>query len=160
MNIWLEFFVLVSYPTSTHNIINVETIVNISVGGGCNYGDIRLAHFYSGSFGRSEGRVEVCYNNEWGTVCSDYWDDSDATVACRQLGYDGYIEHWKYAAFGYGKGNVWLRYLQCSGQESSLFSCSNSLGYQSCNHYKDVTVRCYSKSILQNYTICVHVCAI
>ena len=49
----------------------------------CTNGDIRLR----GSTNSYEGRVEICNNNAWGTVCDDSWSTIDARVACRQLGF-------------------------------------------------------------------------
>ena len=51
----------------------------------CSDSDIRLI----GGSKESEGRVEVCLNNVYGTVCDDFWDELEARVVCRQLGYSG-----------------------------------------------------------------------
>ena len=51
---------------------------------GCGYeGDIRLVNGQSAL----EGRVEICFDDQWGTVCDDGWGDNDTSVVCRQLGF-------------------------------------------------------------------------
>ena len=34
------------------------------------------------------GRVEVCNNNTWGSVCDLDWDDRDAVAACKSAEFD------------------------------------------------------------------------
>ena len=38
---------------------------------------------------RLEGRVEVKYRNEWGTICDDDFGQAEALVVCKTLGYHG-----------------------------------------------------------------------
>ena len=48
----------------------------------CTQGAIRLQGGTT-----TQGRVEICNNNAWGTVCDDSWSTTNAEVACRQLGF-------------------------------------------------------------------------
>ena len=49
---------------------------------GCTEGEIQL----TGGANYTEGRVVICLNDEWGTVCDEVWDITNAGVVCRQLG--------------------------------------------------------------------------
>ena len=52
----------------------------------CTDGDVRLVNGYS-NVHENYGRVEVCIDSTWGTVCNNNWDNNEASVVCRRLGY-------------------------------------------------------------------------
>ena len=111
-----------------------------------------------------EGRVEICYNNVYGTICDDQWGLLDAVVTCRQLGFSDAGMHllssfvavviinlfsftgpevYGQAYFGEGQGAIYKEDVQCNGSESFLEDCpASAVGIHDCTHSEDAGVRC------------------
>ena len=98
-----------------------------------------------------EGRVEMCFNDEWGTVCDDSWGGPDAWVVCVQMGFRSRIGTPLSTQQGVvpGSGRIWLDNVQCTGRETLLYACpSNPIGNVNCGHDEDAGVRCFSGKLL------------
>uniref|UniRef100_A0A8C9W0R8 Lysyl oxidase homolog n=1 Tax=Scleropages formosus TaxID=113540 RepID=A0A8C9W0R8_SCLFO len=96
----------------------------------------------------NEGRVEVFYDGEWGTICDDDFTIHAAHVVCRQLGYVEAISWSAASKYGKGEGRIWFDNVHCTGKEKSLAQCSsNGIGVSDCKHTEDVGVVCSDKRI-------------
>ncbi|NXN25524.1 HIPL1 protein, partial [Nycticryphes semicollaris] len=99
--------------------------------------------------GRSQGRVEVYINGEWGTVCDDGWSSPAAAVVCHQLGFPYVVRASKKAEFGEGTSlRILLDDVQCSGQEKTLLECHHAdIGTHNCSHEEDAGVVCSREEV-------------
>ena len=91
------------------------------------------------------GRLEICNNNIWGTICDDFFDAAAAQVACRQLGFPTQGAVPLTTGFPNGAANqqIWLDDVRCTGSESTINACQHlSYGANNCGHFEDVGVRC------------------
>uniref|UniRef100_A0A8C8VPN3 Soluble scavenger receptor cysteine-rich domain-containing protein SSC5D n=1 Tax=Pelusios castaneus TaxID=367368 RepID=A0A8C8VPN3_9SAUR len=97
---------------------------------------------------RCAGRVEVLHNEQWGTVCDDNWDLTEARVVCRQLGCGTALSAPRVSHFGPGTGLIWLHEVNCTGTEAALSQCRvKPWGEHKCNHVEDASVVCADSAI-------------
>ncbi|XP_055362524.1 scavenger receptor cysteine-rich type 1 protein M130-like isoform X1 [Betta splendens] len=95
------------------------------------------------SFSQCAGRVEILHKGQWGTVCDDEWEMSNADVVCKQLGCGLAVSAPTSAYFGKGTGPIWLDNVECSGEEAALTHCEHpGFGENNCGHGEDAGVIC------------------
>ena len=111
----------------------------------CTDGEIRL----SDGSNPLEGRLEICYNHAWGTVCDTGFSQNDADVVCRQLNDQfGYAHSYSIplrdAAFGEGVGPIFIDKLACGENETMISDCDRLavIGLVQCDHSNDAGVVC------------------
>ena len=125
----------------SHNCAHFEDAGVRCQGGGttCTRGAIRLQGGTA-----TQGRVEICNTNIWGTVCDDAWGTPDAQVVCRQLGQPTTgAAILLLGAVPDGTGQIWLDNVNCRGTEARLIDCpANPLGSHNCVHAEDAGVTC------------------
>ena len=94
------------------------------------------------------GRVELCLKNRWGTICRHLWNNMDAKVACRQLGFTTYL---RASAFRHGlsdgPGVALITEVNCIGNESTITECNhNETSNNICRErIQDAGVNCSSE---------------
>lgn len=144
------------------------SVSSITSGDNCTDGDLRLV----GGAQNDTGRVEICLNNAWGTICRNLFGTNDALVICGQLGFSNKRKEFKAiktknkiycmyvfkffvgavplrtarqtSAFGLTTGPIFLDRLSCTGTESRLQDCPGFLpSVHDCDHSEDVGVQCY-----------------
>ena len=94
-----------------------------------------------GGRGPYEGRVEVIYNGQLGTVCNPNWDYSESKVVCRMLGYQGGSPIYR-NRFGKGSGEFRLDYVACNGKENSIFACKHRIRKAEAGDCQLAAVKC------------------
>ena len=94
----------------------------------------------------SRGVVELCVNSDFGSLCDNGWDDQDASVVCRQLGFSPHGAIHLTAVNGFTSSSIRHGSYRCVGTESELQSCA----YQpaaTCDGIQGAAVVCQGKRV-------------
>ncbi|XP_060064988.1 deleted in malignant brain tumors 1 protein-like [Ylistrum balloti] len=130
--------------TWTYNTCASENPAALS----CPSTNIRL----EGGVGPWEGRLEVFHSGRWGSVCSQGFEQPEADVVCRMLGYDhrdtvaeilpnSYFNHLP-------SQDILLDQLNCSGSVADISFCrTKDWGVTNCSRSQEVGVRCQTKNV-------------
>ena len=54
----------------------------------CSGGDMQLIDGVT----EAEGRVEICTDGRWATLCGKYWTEKNTVVVCRYFGFSDIID--------------------------------------------------------------------
>ena len=110
-------------------------------------GDVRLV---DGS-NPLEGRVEICLNRAWGTICNNSFSISDAAVVCRQLRYHfNRSQVIPTSNLSQASDPIFPDELACTGNENTVEDCGGSApGLYTCTHAKDTAIRCIGKRCME-----------
>ncbi|KAH3863004.1 deleted in malignant brain tumors 1 protein-like [Dreissena polymorpha] len=92
------------------------------------------------------GRVEIYHAGQWGTICDNSFDRTDAVVICRIMGFQNPERAVAYtrAHFGAADSHVpmVMTDLQCNGLETTLGQCNPTWQSKYCTHNQDIGVDC------------------
>ena len=153
-------------PEGADNIVSCETTCgpseDTSVNNSCvfiecihslPYGSLRLSQGPHVAPNASEGRLEVFYDGNWGTVCSSDFDFEAANVSCKQLGFLRAIDYQESVEAGFGEGatdSASLSGVHCTPEDSTLIQCGIRLEQrENCTHLEAVAVFCTNMAITE-----------
>lgn len=87
----------------------------------------------------NEGRVEINFMSEWGSICANGFDLSDGDVVCRMVGYTNAVV----IKSQQKSQTAWLKDVSCQGSENNIENCTHSgFARQTCPNDKIVEVTC------------------
>jgi deleted-in-malignant-brain-tumors protein 1 len=105
----------------------------------------------TGGSTNSEGRVEICYNGVWGSICDSNWNGIEAKVVCKSLGHQFYgAIPYKNSHFGLSNLPINIYNFVCADGQTDIAHCQVSrvpYYYTNCNPYHEVGIKCQPKCI-------------